>query len=227
MAYALIDTTPGAAHSTDPLSNKTYDPYKRNADQSAPSGLLLRPPDAGDPETDPTLLSLSALDTSVDQMSRTLRGVAAPWLAMPPDGESFHLAAGITLPAIGPGFTQVVSITCPNGRNGVLNKIANTFIGGGFNDFSGNIIWRIQRNTSTGITAAERNYQNILASLGMTNNPVSIAPIRLFENDILELDVSNVSVVVASQIIGGLLGGWFYPRTWDDLFDQRTKLLDW
>lgn len=227
MAYATIDTTPGAAHSTDPVSNKTYDPYHRLADHSAPSGLLLRPPDADLSCDDPYLAALRDVGASVDQMARTLRGVAAPWLAMPPDGESFHLAAGIPLPAIGAGFTKVVSIICPNGRNGVLNKIANTFIGGGFNDFSGNIIWRIQRNVSTGITAAERNYENILASLGNTNNPVSIAPIRLFENDTIELDISNVSVVVASQLIGGLLGGWFYPRTWDDLFDQRTRFLDW
>jgi hypothetical protein len=227
MAYATIDTKPGAAHSTDPKSNVPYDPYKRLADHPGVSGLMLRPPDAAAASSDPTILALDEIDASIVQMAQTLRGVAAPWLAMPPDGESLHLAAGIALPAIGPGFTPVVTVQCPNGRNGVINKIANTFIGGGFNDFSGNVIWQIQRNPSAGITAAERNYQNITASLGNTNNPVSIAPIRIFENDILVLAVANINIVVAGQLIGGLLGGWFYPRTWDDLWDRKKNLLDW
>jgi hypothetical protein len=234
MGYANIDTTPGAAHSTDPKTNKTYDPYKRFVDQAAPSRLLLRPPAEGGSHDDPYIAALTDIAGLVHQSTKVLRGVAAPWLAMPPDGESFHQAAGITIPAIGASLSTVVSITCPQGRNGVLNRIANTFIGGGFNDFSGNIIWQILRNPSgvspfpvSGVTAAERNYQNIQASLGMTLAPTPIAPIRIFENDVIVLAVENVSVVVAGQLIGGLFGGWFYPRTWDDLFDQRSKVMDW
>lgn len=215
MAYSKVTTTPGTAHSTDPKTNEPYSPYRQTADIAIRPPLVLRPPQS-------TRKAMSPEDVALDQIRliefserRLLRLLAAPWLIMPPQGESYHLAAGITLPAIGVTAT-VVSIQVPSGRNGVLNKIANTFIGGGFNDFSGNIIWQILRNTNSGITAAERNYQNIQASLGMTNNPAAIAPIRVYENDIITLTVQNVSVVVASQLIGGLLGGWFYPRSMDD-----------
>jgi hypothetical protein len=227
MAYAEIDTKPGAAHSTDPKSNVPYDPYRRFADQAGHSRLLLRPPDAPPASDDAEVSALGDIEAAIAQMTRTLRGVAAPWLAMPPDGESLHQAAGIPLPAVGAGFTPVLTIVVPNGRNGVINKIANTFVGGGFTDFSGNVVWQIQRNPNNAITAAERNYQQIQASLGSTTNPTSIAPIRIFENDVIVLAVSNIAVVVAGQEIGGLFGGWFYPRTWDDLFDQRTKELAW
>lgn len=225
MAYSNISTTPGAAHSTDPNTNNPYFPYKRYADQPLRRKILLRPPAGfeipGGAATDPATAAL--LDTE-NKSRRYLREIAAPWLVMPPDGESFHLAGGIGIPAIAATFTPVVTIKCPVGRNGVLNRIANTFIGGGFNDFSGNIIWQIQRNPQSGIAgaaAAERNYQSIQASLGNTNNPAFIAPIRIYENDVIVLAVQNVSIVVAGQLIGGLLGGWFYPRALDDAENKR------
>lgn len=225
MGYSEIDTKPGAAHSSDPASNKPYFPYKQHEEIPNGPNLVLRPPPGtkfgGSGGPDPATSVL--LDTQ-NKIRRYLREIAAPWLVMPPDGESYHLAAGIALPAIGATFTPVVTIKVPSGRNGVLNRIANTFIGGGFNDFSGNIIWQIQRNPQSGIAgaaAAERNYQNIQASLGMTNNPAFIAPIRIYENDIIVLAVENVSVVVAGQLIGGLLGGWFYPRALDDAETKR------
>lgn len=232
MGYAKIDTKQGTAHSTDPASNRTYDPYKRFADPTPPSGLLLRPPDAAGPPDDPYLAAIADLAGSVRANSRTVRLLAAPWLVMPPDGESFHKAFGVALPAIsGPPavFTAVVTIVVPPGRNGVLNKIANTFIGGGFQDFSGNVIWQIQRNPDSGgvITAAERNYEKIVASLGNTLAPTPINPIRIFENDTLVLAVSNAAVVVAGQTIGGLLGGYFYPRTWDDQWEKRDQMMAW
>jgi hypothetical protein len=162
------------------------------------------------------------------QIARTNRLLSAPWLIEPPDSESFHLAAGIVIPAISAlVFSTVVTITCPPGRNGVLNRIANEFVGSGFVDFSGAIVYQIIRNPGAGQTTAERNYQNITASLGRVQDPARISGIRIFENDVLSLVVRNASIVPGGEIIGGLLGGYFYPRTWDDQFDRQDASVSW
>jgi hypothetical protein len=189
-------------------------PYNRHASQqSNQRAILLKPPVAAAPTTD----QATSDDSDVqDSIASSLRRLAAPWICEPPDAESYHLAAGIAIPAIDGNFHVVVQITVPSGRNGVLNRIANVFVGGGFTDYSGALIWQIVRNPGSGLTAAERNYENIVASLGSTSNPARIAGIRVFENDVIALVVKNTALPVAGESVGGLLGGWFYPRTWDD-----------
>jgi len=198
-------------------------PYKRFASQSDDPKILLRPPAEPDAPTDPVLLALSALQGQMEAVSRNTRLIAAPWLIEPPDSESFHIAAGIVIPLIAVGvYSTVVSVLCPAGRNGVVNRIANEFVGGGFTDFSGALIRRNQPS-SGGTTAAERNYQNITASLGSVVNPTRISGIRIFENDVLSLVVSNTSIIPAGEAIGGLFGGYFYPRTWDDQYEAQER----
>lgn len=166
--------------------------------------------------------SLEEIRAAVTRQNWITSRLAAPWLTFPPDGESFHNAGGILIPAIGPGFTTILSITVPRGRNGVLNRLANAFYGV-FQNFSGDLIWRLVRNPGAAIVAAERNYENITAVLGLTEIPVEIAPIRIFENDVIALQVSNTALPPAGQECGAVLGGWYYPRTWDDEFELSQK----
>jgi hypothetical protein len=173
------------------------------------------------PSDDPTAAAIAELQSTQGKVLNTARLAAAPYLVPPPDSESFHLAAGIPLPAITPAtFSTVVRVVVPPGRNGVLNKIANEFVGGGFTDFSGNIVWQIVRNPGPGLQTAERNYENIVASLGAVARPAQISPIRLYENDVIELVVNNNAIVVGGETIAGLLGGYFYPRSYDDQFER-------
>jgi hypothetical protein len=203
-------------------------PYQRYEDLSLPPPILLRPPTPPPAIDDPTVDAITALQNVMQAVQRGVRLISAPWLVFPPDGESFHQAAGIVIPAITVGvYTVVVQIICPPGRNGVINQIANEYIGAGFTDYGGAIIWQILRNPGPGITAAERNYQAITASLGTTVAPTKIAPIRIFENDVIQLVVTNVAVVPAGQIIAGLFGGYFYPRTWDDQFEATDMTNAW
>ena len=203
-------------------------PYKRHADAALHPNILLRPPAGPDVVDDPVLAAIQSVDDSIQRMERTARLISAPWILEPPDSESFHKAAGITIPAVTVGvFSEVVRIVCPPGRNGVIREIANEYDGPGFVNFGGTIIWQLLRNPGSGITTAERNYEHITASLGAVNNPAKISAIRVFENDVFVLAVTNVSIVPAGQIIGGLLGGWFYPRTWDDQFDRQDKSISW
>lgn len=203
-------------------------PYRRNAFRSLTPNLVLRPPVQPAGSTDPTIAAIDQVQEVMQQVQRAVRLISAPWLIEPPDAESFHLAAGIAIPAVSATvFSTVVTITCPPGRNGVLNRLANEFVGSGFVDFSGAIVYQLVRNPGSGITTAERNYENITASLGLVQNPAKISGIRIFENDVIALVVRNNSIVPGGELIGGLLGGYFYPRTWDDQFERQDQEVAW
>jgi hypothetical protein len=141
--------------------------------------------------------------------------IALPhWIAMPRNGQSFHYGGWITTPAAtgddSVDGTAIVSFSVPPGHNGVINRIANQAVTGGFVDGSGALIWRILQNGQ-----AEPNYEAILGSIGVVANPADIAPIFIFENNLILLTVDNVSLAAGSAI-QGLLGGWFYPKELDE-----------
>ena len=206
---------------------------KRKAIGVAHKNILLRPSqlDTAAPpgNIEGAVDTLEQIRQSIARQTRLTSLIAAPWLVFPPDGESFHNAGGITIPAMGAGFTTILSITVPRGRNGVLNRLANAFYGV-FQNFSGDLIWRLVRNPGSAIVAAERNYEAIIAVLGLTENPVEIAPIRIFENDVIALQINNTALPAAGQECGAVLGGWYYPRTWDDEFElsrSAQKSVSW
>jgi hypothetical protein len=135
-----------------------------------------------------------------------------PWDFAPVNSIAFDAAGDITIPAIGVEST-IFTFTVPRGFNGVIKTIANVFIGGGFNDGSGAIVWRILQNNQ-----AVRGKENIINSLGTVQQPSAVGGggfIRILENDIIAMTVLNVSIVVAGQVIAGRLSGWFYPKDED------------
>jgi hypothetical protein len=213
-------------------------PYRGRADNLVEPQILLHPPTA-EPSTDPATAAIQTTQGYLDQIARSLRLLAAPWLVEPPDAESFHVAQGIVMPAISANYSVVCLVTVPEGRNGVLNQIANVVVGGAWADFSGAAIWQLVRNpvfatagppqtiSGAGIIAAERNYENIVASLGTVLQPTMISPIRIFENDVIALVIRNVSLPAAGEEVGALLGGYFYPRTWDDQYDAHSAKVAW
>jgi hypothetical protein len=236
VAYDRNNTSPsaavGAPNATDAAASSiravTW-PYRRYADQGLPPKILLRPPDPPPASDDPTITAIVAVHDALDRIDRSMRLLSAPWLVMPPDGESFHKGGGIPMPAADGLFHVVVTVTCPPGRNGVLNRIANVVVGGAWSDFSGDAIWQITRNQSTDPTQtmAERNYEDIEASYGLISAPAPIAPIRIFENDVLSFVIKNVALPAAGEEVGALLGGFFYPRTWDDQWDAQNQNISW
>lgn len=233
MAYQ--DTTSPSAAANQPNATgaaassvaETTWPYKRRRDLSVPMPILLRPPDAPPASDDPTIDAINDVQSVMQQVQRSTRLIAAPWLIEPPDSESLHLAGGIAMPAQDGAFHVVLSVTCPPGRNGVIKQLANVVVGGAWSDFSGDAIWQIVRNPGTGITAAERNYENILASLGLIAQPAPVSGIRIFENDVLQWVIKNVNLPASGEEVGALFGGYFYPRTWDDQFDANDQSVAW
>ena len=205
-------------------------PYSRYANVNLGPKLLLRPPPSPATTDDPLIASVNDLQAVMQQIQRATRLISAPWLIEPPDSESFHFAAGIAVPAISATtFTTVLSVLCPPGRNGVVKKIANVIVGGAWADFSGDAIWQIVRNPGAQANLggyAERNYQNVQASLGLINQPTQISGIRIFENDVIQWVLRN-NALPTNINAGALLSGYFYPRTWDDQFDAADNPVAW
>jgi hypothetical protein len=142
---------------------------------------------------------------------------------MPAQGEAFEITApqagapagGVPLPAVGT-TAIVVSFTVPNGRNGFIRRIANVVVGGGFTDFSGGAVWQIILDLRDptfllGVNVVAPHFDNITASLGSASNPSTFDGLRIQEKQLVALVVKNVSIPVAGQIVGGRLGGSFYP----------------
>jgi hypothetical protein len=131
------------------------------------------------------------------------------WLYPPVNFENIDQYAYAALPAIGATAT-IIQFTVPIGRNGMINKVANNYVGGGWVEGSGDVIWRILVDGTPPPGAT--SYDSILGSLGSPSQPVGIAGFRIFENQVVTLVAFNNAVVVAGQKVGGRLLGYLYPR---------------
>ena len=125
---------------------------------------------------------------------------------MPPDGTAFNEATYINLPAIG-AQEVVVEYDVPDGRNGVIFWIANNFVGGGFVDGSGSVIWSFEQD---GVPLVGLEHLN--TSLGTPAAPSRTSPVRVMEGKKIQLVVKNISILVAGQLVGGRISGHVYPR---------------
>jgi hypothetical protein len=137
-----------------------------------------------------------------------------PWIYQPTNWENIDQINYVLLPAIGSTVT-IISYVVPPGRNGIINKVACNFVGGGWVEGSGDVIWRILVDGTPPPGAT--SYDSILASLGNPSNPTGIAGFRIFENQVITLVAlnnpggANGGVVVAGQRVGGRFAGWNYP----------------
>jgi hypothetical protein len=163
----------------------------------------------------------SSVPATPPSSSTSLTGNIPEWnvnrlpvpFARPNDGQSFDFGGSIAIPPEGDGLFHVVfQFTVPQGKNGIIQRIANVINGGSFVDFSGSLIWQIAQNlNSPGGNLIVPNYNNIRASYGAVAFPSEIAGIPIKENQVIALLVQNVNILVAGQTIAGRFGGFFYP----------------
>lgn len=181
-----------------------------------PAVLAPYAPDAGsidDPVEALTEIDEGTLDPS-DGSSSVARPDLPPWIYQPTNWENIDELNYVLLPAIGAQAT-IISYVVPPGRNGVINKVACNFVGGGWVEGTGDILWRILVDDTP--PPGANSYDAILASLGSPANPVGIAGFRIFENQVIKLVAFNNpagpggGVVVAGQRVGGRFLGWNYP----------------
>ena len=136
------------------------------------------------------------------------------WLWAPDQWENLDVINYVDLPAIGT-TAVIVTFQVPPGRNGIIKKIANNFVGGGWIEGNGAVIWRILVDGSA--PPGANSYAAILASLGSPANPVDLpGGFRVFENQVVQIVANNVSVAVAGQLVGGRLIGYLYPREMEE-----------
>lgn len=132
-----------------------------------------------------------------------------PHNQMPAAGTEFTEPnrTSLTQPAVGSDLV-VVSFQVPPSRNGVIHKISNQAAVGGFVDGSGALAWRIDIN---GLSYS--GFNNILATIGTMSNPAEYDndPIRIFENEVVQLILHNNSLAAGPGIVQGMLRGYYYP----------------
>lgn len=135
-----------------------------------------------------------------------------PWIYPPAEFQPIETGpVYINLPAIGV-TTNIISIQIPTGNNGIIANVGNNFVGGGWTEGGGAVTWQIARDG-----APVDGYDLILGSLGSPSNPTRHpSGFRVFENQVVTLSVSNVSVVLAGQLSGGRFMGWYYPIAYED-----------
>lgn len=140
--------------------------------------------------------------------------VKKPWLDAPDGSLPFDFGGAVALGGVGttvivpmtPGVA-LYSFRVPTGYDGVINAYSWNFTGGGFTDGSGDLVGQIFRNT-----AAVRNYDAMLNERGTTTIPRNTAPIRIYSNDLITLQVQHASNgLLAGDIVGSFVG-YFYPN---------------
>lgn len=142
--------------------------------------------------------------------TETTQPVRKPlWVDPPDQWENLDLFAYAVLPAIGASVT-ILKFQVPLGRNGVIKKVANNFVGAGWTEGTGAIIWEILVDGAPPPGAT--NYDAILGSLGSPANPVEIAGFRVYENQVITFVLNNISVAPGLQPVGARLIGWLYPK---------------
>lgn len=135
-----------------------------------------------------------------------------PWLFMPSNGRPFHFQQAANCPAPGTSDFAVVSFVVPNGWNAALWGIANVYTAAGFDEGSGDLIWRISVDG-----AYAPGFDAITTTLGNTSDSRKLqGPIIAKGN---QLVVYTVSVSATAPFPTGLAAkiictfdGWIYPQ---------------
>lgn len=123
------------------------------------------------------------------------------------DSKFFDRVGVIATPAVGPVDTVVVSFAMPPGYTGVVRWLSNIFLGAGFTDGSGNLIWRVLRDGQ-----AVEDYENITAQLGTLPIPTDTF-IPIGENQTVSITITTIVLPGGGTSIGGRLKGWRWPTT--------------
>jgi hypothetical protein len=175
---------------------------------------ILAPFNPGDPASDPVEAITEMDEGTYQDTSQPTRPDLPPWIYPPTNWENIDQDNYALLPAIG-ATVVIISYVVPPGRNGVINKVANNFVGGGWVEGTGDVVWRILVDGTPPPGAV--SYDSILASLGNPASPTGIAGFRIFENQVLTLVAfnnpagANGGVIVAGQRVGARFCGWNYP----------------
>jgi hypothetical protein len=140
---------------------------------------------------------------------------SSPWIDMPEDGVPFDEVRFIDTPAANGVETVIFTAQLPTGYRGVIKYYHHHFQGPGFNEGSGDLIWRIRQGPPGTAGRTVRNFGDMRSTRGSLQQPRIIpGGILLDLNDFMTYTVTHA---VGSPIIPGgtrifaTLSGWFWP----------------
>lgn len=133
--------------------------------------------------------------------------IAPPWIEPPQNFLSFDELGLVALPAVAAADATIVSVLVPDGYDGVIKTLSLNFVGGGFVQGSGDIVWRLLADGQ-----AIRNYSNITSEKGSPEQPRAISGgIRVFSGQLITAVVNHTADVTLAGDVMASIGGWFYP----------------
>lgn len=161
-------------------------------------------------QSSPDLATIAAVQAATNPAANTEVDIASlpVWLWPPVGWQNVDLLDYVALPAIG-ATAIILQFQVPIGYNGVIKKVANNYVGAGWTEGTGELIWSILVDGTAPPGAS--SYATIFGSLGSPANPVEIPGFTIFENQTLTVVIQNVSVAVAGQLSGARLIGYLYP----------------
>ena len=141
--------------------------------------------------------------------------ISWPWdesEGIPPDAVPFRQTGGILTPFPVDGDVDILQFQVPVGYDAVLMQGYNLYLGTGFVQGSGDILWRLKINSYYAM-----DWGSVAFSLGSVRDPFPFSDcIFLTSRQLVTLQVnvpnpSGMIQVGASRIIGGLMG-FYLPR---------------
>lgn len=132
----------------------------------------------------------------------------------PAEAEPLDLFAYIALPAAPSGDVSIFNFQVPDGRNGIITKVSNVYIGPGFTEGSGDLTWRIL--IDGGGPPGLNTYGAILGSLGAMASPTEIpGGFRIFEHQVVNFVVNNAVLPAGGAYVAARLMGYLYPTQYE------------
>jgi hypothetical protein len=122
------------------------------------------------------------------------------------DSLFFDKVGVIPLPALGATAT-IIAFAMPAGYSGVVRWLSNIFLGAGFTDGTGDLIWQVVRDLQP-----VEDYEAITAQLGTLPIPTDTF-ILVGQNQTISITITTVVAVGGGNSSGGRLKGWRWPTT--------------
>ena len=146
-------------------------------------------------------------ERGIDPVALAASAGLAPWVQPPTGHVTFDEQGVAAVPLIVAAPVVVLTFTVPQGYDGVIERISNNYIAGGFVSGSGDLIWRILTDNRP-----LKNFAVITAELGTLQVPRPVSQIRLYSGQVVQYVVDHI----ANAALGGnticTLAGYYYPR---------------
>lgn len=134
-----------------------------------------------------------------------------PWEVMPSNARKLEVGFAQTAPGAFPSAADVIlgSFQVPEGWDGVITRFVPNFVGSGFADFSGAIVWRLK--VANRFAPDLGNVTSTYGSLTAAFSVPGINNIRLISGQTVYA-LASIPVPGPAGVVSAIVIGWFWPR---------------